>query len=131
MHMQKFEICITQNAEQDLEDIYYFIKADQLPPHADKLLDALVNKVDSLAAFSKHGLIPKELFVFGVDEFSQIFFNIYRIIYSVEQTSYMLTSSQMLAATCRLYLNGDDLQRKTVHDLRFCSLCPRNFTGNA
>ncbi len=86
MSMPKFEIRITQYAEQDLEDIYDFIKSNQTPAHADKLLDALVNKVYSLSAFPMRGSIPKELSIFGIDEFRQIILGTYRIIYNVEES---------------------------------------------
>ena len=78
-----FEVRITQDAEHDLEGIYNFIASEQSLASADKFFDALSVKVSSLETFPLRGAFPSELSVFGIDEFRQILFGTYRIVYSV------------------------------------------------
>ncbi len=85
--MIKFEVRITQPAEDDLEEIYDFISLNQSFISANKLLNLLLDKVISLEEFALRGLVPPELSGLGVHKFRQIFLSSYRIIYSVEETT--------------------------------------------
>lgn len=50
---------------------------------ADSLLDALIEKIDTLETFPLHGAIPKELETLGMGEFRQVLLSPYRLIYRV------------------------------------------------
>lgn len=80
----QYEILLTQGAEQDLESIYdYWVEADALDT-ANDILDQLMKTADSLSQSPERGSYPKELAALGIQEYRQIFLNVYRVIYRVQ-----------------------------------------------
>jgi toxin ParE1/3/4 len=91
----KFEVLLTEGAEQDLEAIHDYISDFDCVAHANEVLDALMVVVESLSEFPQRGSYPKELVSLGIKEYRQIFFKPYRVIYR-------LTGSQVI-----IYLIAD------------------------
>ena len=83
MATRKFEVLLTQGAEQDLESIYDYIAAFDSRASADHVLDRLLDAVDSLATFPERGAYPRELLFLGIREYRQTTFKPYRLIYRV------------------------------------------------
>ncbi len=81
--MTRHEVVLTEDAERDLEDIYDYIAAFDLPKKADHVLHKLLEVVESLALFPEQGLQPKELRSLGIQEYRQVFFKPYRLVYRV------------------------------------------------
>ena len=79
----KFEILITQGAEQDLEAIYDYICEVDSVASANYVLDALMDVVENLSRLPERGSYPKELVGLGIKEYRQTFFKPYRVIYRV------------------------------------------------
>ncbi len=79
----KYEVLLTQGAEQDLEAIYDYISEFDCVANANYVLDGLVGVVQSLAKFPERGSYPKELVSLGIKEYRQTFFKPYRVIYRV------------------------------------------------
>jgi toxin ParE1/3/4 len=79
----RFEVLITQRAEQDLESIHDYISEFDSTANANRVLDGLIDAVESLAEFPERGSFPKELFTLGIQEYRQTFFKPYRLIYRV------------------------------------------------
>jgi toxin ParE1/3/4 len=79
----KFEVLLTEAAEQDLESIHDYIAAFDSVANADRLLDRLTAVVESLERFPERGVFPKELAELGIKEFRQTSFKPYRVIYRV------------------------------------------------
>ena len=79
----KFEVLLTQGAEQDLEDIHDYISEFDCVANANYVLDELMEVVESLSRFPERGSYPKELVGVGIKEYRQTFFKPYRVIYSV------------------------------------------------
>ena len=77
------QVVLTQDAEQDLEDIYDYISASGSPQNADYVLDGLLEVTENLTTFPERGSQPKELRFVGIKEYRQVFFKPYRIIYRV------------------------------------------------
>ena len=77
------EVVLTQDAEQDLEDIYTYIAANDAPKNADHVLDRLMEVADGLIVVPERGSIPKELQSLGIREYRQTFFKPYRVIYRI------------------------------------------------
>jgi len=77
------QVVLTQDAEQDLEDIYDYISASGSPQNADYVLDGLLEVTENLTTFPERGSQPKELRLVGIKEYRQVFFKPYRIIYRV------------------------------------------------
>ncbi len=83
MATRKFEILLTQGAEQDLESIYDHIAEFDCQANADHVLDRLLEVVESLSTFPERGAYPKELIALGIRDYRQTAFKPYRVIYRV------------------------------------------------
>jgi len=79
----RFEVLLTDDAEHDLEDIYEYIANFGSPKNADHVLDRLLEVAESLATSPERGSLPRELRSLGIQEFRQVFFKPYRLIYRV------------------------------------------------
>lgn len=77
---------LTRSAEDDLEAIHAYLSEHCSTDAADALLDATLEKIETLERFSDRGNIPKELDALGIREFRQTlrqpYRRIYRVIYS-------------------------------------------------
>ena len=91
----KFEVSLTEGAEQDLEAIHDYISDFDCVAHANEVLDALMVVVEGLSQLPQRGSYPKELVSLGIKEYRQTFFKPYRVIYRV-------TGSQVI-----IYLMAD------------------------
>lgn len=91
----KFEVLLTEGAEQDLEAIHDYIAEFDCVAKANYVLDELMSVVESLSRFPERGSYPKELVNLGIKEYRQTFFKPYRVIYRV-------TASQVI-----IYLIAD------------------------
>ena len=79
--MASYKVVMTKDAEADLEDIYNYITDHDSIDNADYVLDELLKVTDTLANFPMKSSIPKELQSLGIQEYRQIFFKPYRVIY--------------------------------------------------
>ena len=79
----KFEVLLTEGAEQDLEAIYDYISEFGSVANANFVLDELMAVVESLSTFPERGSYPKELVGLGIKEYRQTFFKPYRVIYRI------------------------------------------------
>lgn len=79
----KFEVLLTEGAEQDLEAIHDYISEFDCVANANYVLDELMDVVESLSKFPERGSYPKELVGLGIKEYRQTFFKPYRVIYRV------------------------------------------------
>ncbi|MDI6750304.1 MAG: type II toxin-antitoxin system RelE/ParE family toxin [Rhodocyclaceae bacterium] len=80
---RKYEVLLTEGAEQDLGAIYDHIAAFDCQANADYVLDRLLEVVESLSTFPERGAYPKELAALGIREYRQTAFKPYRVIYRV------------------------------------------------
>ena len=79
----KFEVLLTEGAEQDWEAIHDYISEFDCATNANYVLDELMAAVESLSKFPERGSYPKELVSLGIKEYRQTFFKPYRVIYRV------------------------------------------------
>ena len=79
----KFEVLLTEGAEQDLEAIHDYISEFDCVANANYVLDAVMDVVKILAKFPERGSYPKELVGLGIKEYRQALFKPYRVIYRV------------------------------------------------
>lgn len=80
---RKYEVLLTEGAEQDLESIYDYIAEFDCKANADHVLDRLLEVVESLSTFPERGAYPKELAALGIRDYRQTAFKPYRVIYRV------------------------------------------------
>lgn len=81
--LAKFEVLLTEGAEQDLESIHDYISEFDSVANANYVLDELMEVVESLSKLPERGSYPKELVGLGIKEYRQAFFKPYRVIYRV------------------------------------------------
>jgi len=86
----KYEVVLTEGAEQDLEAIHDYISEFDCIASANHVLDAVMDVVQSLSKFPERGSYPKELVSLGIKEYRQIFFKPYRVIYRVTGTQVII-----------------------------------------
>lgn len=79
----RYNVLLTEGAEQDLEAIYDYIAEFDAPANADHVLDRLVASAEQLAIMPERGSYPRELLDLGIKDYRQVFFKPYRIIYRV------------------------------------------------
>jgi toxin ParE1/3/4 len=80
----KFQVLLTAGAERDLEALHDFVVRNDGVLQADRLLNGLMEIVDSLSGFPERGSHPRELITLGIKEYRQVLFKPYRVIYRVD-----------------------------------------------
>jgi toxin ParE1/3/4 len=94
----KFEVLLTEGAEQDLQAIHDYISEFDCVANANYVLDELISVVESLSKFPERGSYPKELVSLGIKEYRQTFFKPYRMIYRVTGSQVII---YLIADGCR------------------------------
>jgi toxin ParE1/3/4 len=78
-----FQVVITEDAENDLEDIVTYIAKHDSPRAAEHVLSRILEIADSLMTAPTRGSAPEELRALGDKEYRQVFFKPYGLIYRV------------------------------------------------
>ncbi|MBF0308805.1 MAG: type II toxin-antitoxin system RelE/ParE family toxin [Magnetococcales bacterium] len=87
----RFEVLMTHGARRDLEELHDYIARHDSAEKAAHVLDAVLGIVETLAEFPKRGAHPRELHALGIEEFREIGFKPYRVIYRIQgQRVYIL-----------------------------------------
>ena len=81
-----YEVVLTEDAQQDLQEIYEYIAAHDAPAKADYVLDCIEQELASLAHMPKRGAWTKELLALGIREYRETCFKPYRVVYRVIQS---------------------------------------------
>ncbi len=76
-----FSVLLTDHAVRDLEELYEFIALHDAPEKADYVLGQIEAAFTSLTKMPERGTYPKELLRLGIQDFREIFFKPYQIIY--------------------------------------------------
>jgi toxin ParE1/3/4 len=76
-----YEVVLTQGAEQDLEALFDHVAEHDSVANAHRLLDNLMDVAQSLSKLPERGSRPKELLAVGIQQYRQVFFKPYRVIY--------------------------------------------------
>lgn len=79
----KYKVNILKSAEDDLLEIYKYIYFNDCEDNADKIYSKLVEKISSLQEFPNRGHIPAELSLLGMEDFLEINFKPFRIMYQL------------------------------------------------
>jgi toxin ParE1/3/4 len=78
-----FQVVLTADAERDLEDIVTYLAKHDSPRSAEHVLGRILDVADSLTVEPTRGTPPGELRALGDQEYRQVFFKPYRLIYRV------------------------------------------------
>ena len=81
--MKVYRVRITEQAEQDLFDIYRYIAFNDCVENGLYVLDQLETLCTELTELPQRGHIPYELEYIGVRNYREVHFKPYRIIYEV------------------------------------------------
>lgn len=79
--MKRYRVRLTEDAEQDLIDIYRYIALNDAPENADDVLDQLESRCSRLTELPERGHVPPELDRIGVTNYREVYFKPYRVIY--------------------------------------------------
>jgi toxin ParE1/3/4 len=78
-----YAVVLSRAAVRDLEEIHEFVVGSDSKAKADQLADRLHKTLEALATHPERGAYPGELRALGINEYRQVFFKPYRIIYKV------------------------------------------------
>jgi len=79
----RLDVLLTADAERDLEDLYRYLAEIESQGRAEHVLDRLLEVMERLARNPERGSQPKELRSLGIQDYRQVFFKPYRVIYRV------------------------------------------------
>lgn len=79
----RFDVVLSADAERDIDGIIRYIKENDGPAHAERVLAGIERACTSLADYPHRGNVPKELISLGIREYREVHFKPYRIIYRV------------------------------------------------
>ena len=79
----KFKVNIVSSAEEDLFEIYQYVYFNDSEEKAEKLYSKLYEKCLSLQEYPNRGQVPPELKLLGIDDFLELNYKPYRIIYQI------------------------------------------------
>jgi toxin ParE1/3/4 len=79
----RFEVVLTEDAERDLEDIVTHIATHDSPRNAEHVLNRILEIAKNLSETPTRGSQPKELCGLGDQDYRQVFFKPYRLIYRI------------------------------------------------
>lgn len=79
----KFKVNIVSSAEEDLFEIYQYVFINESEEKAEKLYSKLYEKCLSLQEYPNRGHIPPELSLLVLDDFLELTYKSYRIIYQI------------------------------------------------
>ncbi len=79
----KLKVNIISDAEDDLIEIYKYIYLNDSEDTAEKLYNNLYKKCLTLELFPKRGRVPPELKLLEIEDFLEIIYKPYRIIYQI------------------------------------------------
>ena len=77
------QVVFTEDAEHDLEELVSYLATQDSPRAATHVLTRLLDIADSLSSAPTRGTVPRELRGLGDQEYRQVYFKPYRLIYRV------------------------------------------------
>lgn len=81
--MKTYKVRITEDAEQDLIDLFDYIARRDSVENAYHVLDELEEPILSLDENPQRGHNPPELDVRGIKDYKEVHFKPYRVIYEI------------------------------------------------
>ena len=79
----KYKVNLTFSAVEDLFEIYQYVYLNDSEKKAEQLYTKLYEKCLALKQFPHRGHVPSELSLIGIDEFLELTYKPYRIIYQI------------------------------------------------
>lgn len=80
-----YDVFLTNDAAQDLDDIYEHIYLRDSPGKAEYVFMQIEKAIDNLKAFPERGSYPNELKSLGIKQYREVYFKPYRLIYKIQE----------------------------------------------
>jgi toxin ParE1/3/4 len=80
-----FSVLFVDYAEEDLFEIYRYLRQGEYPHRADKIISDIAKACNSLSEMPERGHFTPELERVGNYDFREIHVKVYRIIYTVSE----------------------------------------------
>ena len=80
-----YRVLLTDDAVRDLEELDAYIQAHDGSHSAEHVLGKIADAILSLEELPERGPYPPELAALGIQEYREVFFKPYRIIYRVQK----------------------------------------------
>lgn len=81
--MKPYRVRLTEEAENDLVDLFDYIARKDLVENAYSVLDQLETLIKSLDRSPQRGHYPPELAVRGIKDYKEVYFKPYRVVYEI------------------------------------------------
>ena len=78
-----YAVQLTDDAACDLEEIFDYLSRHDAPGRAEHVLERIQQAFHELSTFPDRGSHPRELLELGIEEYREVFFKPYRVIYRV------------------------------------------------
>jgi toxin ParE1/3/4 len=86
-----YNVLLTNDAAQDLDDIYEHIYLNDSPGKAEYVFKQIEKAIDNLTTFPERGSYPNELKNLGIMQYREVYFRPYRLVYQIqEETVYIM-----------------------------------------
>jgi len=79
----KYKVNVIKSAEDDLFELYKYIYFNDCEENANKILAKLEEAITLLQDFPTRGHIPLELNLLGIEDFLEINYKPFRVIYQI------------------------------------------------
>ena len=79
----KYKVNVIKSAEDDLFELYKYFYFNDCEENADRILAKLEEIITSLQDFPTRGHIPLELNLLGIEDFLEINYKPFRVIYQI------------------------------------------------
>ena len=80
----RYRVLLTDDAVRDLEELEFYIHTHDGPGSAEHVLGKIADAFLGLEELPERGHHPPELAALGIQEYREVFFKPYRIIYRVQ-----------------------------------------------
>jgi toxin ParE1/3/4 len=78
-----FTVWLTDDAARDFTELFDYIAAKHGASEADHVLGRIEHAFSGLTDSPERGTYPKELLALGIQEYREVFFKPYRIVYRI------------------------------------------------
>lgn len=85
-----FKVSFTENARQDLLEIFYYVAIHDSPQKAETLIQKLETLCSKLEKFPRRGHYPPELDLLSITLYREVHYGPYRITYQILEASVII-----------------------------------------
>lgn len=85
-----FKVSFTENANQDLLELFYYVALHDSPQKAETLIEKLESLCSKLEKFARRGHYPPELEIMGITLYREVHYKPYRVIYQILETEVII-----------------------------------------